>query len=184
MQLELITPIIVYKIAKLMRKFIFIISTINCFSQIETVSVSKRATQNDSIKDVYLYIDSRNFFGSKGEYKTSFSIKSKDPRFSHDNFNFYILDNQLEERNIYSIGKYINKDLLDYVNPNDYFENKSILEIHDELSLLSIKNNKRIFIITYVQRKQIYMVWEAKYAGTIRDVTYTQLGKGPFYTEK
>ncbi|WP_034061011.1 hypothetical protein [Lacinutrix jangbogonensis] len=160
---------------------IFLITT-NCFSQQEIYSEKKLFIQNNSIEDVYIFIDSRNFFGSKGEYRTHFSIISKDSRFSHDNYNFIILDPKLEERNIYQIGEQINIDSINYITPNEYFKDKSFIETHNELSL--IKNQKRIFIITYINDRKKHMAWNAKYDGTIRDVTYTQLGKGPFRTEQ
>ncbi|WP_156112465.1 hypothetical protein [Lacinutrix jangbogonensis] len=91
-------------------------------------------------------------------------------------------DPKLEERNIYEIGKRINIDSVNYINPNKHYEGKSVLEIHNELSL--INNHRRIFIITYITHRKMHMAWNAKYVGTIRDVTYTQLGKGPFRTER
>jgi len=143
--------------------------------------------------DLYLYIDNSNFTGSKGEYIARFSIKSTDKRFSHDNYSFRIYDPIGEERNLYSLGKFINIDSLNYIIPEEHYKSTPACKTHNELSL-TIKNNKlRIFIITKIPKDLLtqnnindkkFMIWQAFYNGTVKDLSYINAGRGPFFTKK
>lgn len=144
----------------------------------------------EKYEDIYIYTKRQSFFGANGEYTTHFSIKSKEEPFSHDNYNFQISDPKWKESSLYNLGQRIHKDSLTFIDPIVYFNNKSACETHNELSMMSIRYKKRIFIVTEIHpeiliretdKTKKYMVWEAVYSGTVKDFTYTQLGKGPFF---
>ncbi len=171
-------------------KTIFLLLFIFLFSKAYTQEVSREKMKYN---DLYIYVDNSNFVGGKGEYVARFSIKSSDKRFSHDNYSFRIYDPIGEERNLYSLGKFINIDSLNYIIPEEHYKSTPACKTHNELSL-TIKNNKlRIFIITKIPKDLLnknnikdkeYMIWQAFYNGTVKDLSYVNTGRGLFFTNE
>ena len=97
-----------------------------------------------------------------------------------------------EDRNLFKLGTFINTDTISYIIPAEYYKNKQAWETHNELSLIIKNDNLRVFIVTELPRELLvkkkikgrkYMVWEAFYNGTVKDLSYINSGKNIFLKE-
>ena len=129
--------------------------------------------------DIYIYVDNSNFIGDVLGYKAYFDLKSRDSRFQSDVYHFKIDFKAVDYQSLYSLGKPINIESVNYINPKETFKNKSNCDLHTELSLYDM-----IFIITDMPKTKLskekdnskrHLMWFVKYAGTIKDVIYTNM---------
>jgi hypothetical protein len=144
--------------------------------------------------DLVFFIPSQQFFGSGGNYVVRFSTLSNDKRFSHDNFIFRIIDNSGNDRSLYQLGTRIDISTINSVIPHEFYKDNESCKIHEELSLTNTgKSIKSIYIVTKIppdilirekDKTLKHMIWKVKYDGTNKDISYVQLGKGPFLTRK
>jgi hypothetical protein len=144
---------------KIYKIFIFFSSTI-LFSQ-------------EYKKDLYLLIDNNTQIIAEGNgYTFTLYIKSKDQKFSHDVYTFYINNDGFEIKPLKDLAKPISIDTLNLNKQFDFFNNNSACQSHEELSL------KRIFLVKEVQKENKsnnmqYRCWPVIYAGTQKDIIKT-----------
>ena len=119
------------------------------------------------------------FIGDILAYKAYFSLPSGDERFQGDNYYFKIGFRSLDYKSLYSLGKPVNIDSIDYINPYIHFKDKTNCELHTELSLY-----KRIFIITDIPPSKLekekdkskkHIIWYSKYHGTLKNIVHTNM---------
>lgn len=133
-------------------------------------------------EELFILLDYWNIRLVSGyDYKASFSLKSKDPRFDRDSYIFYIVNKQpFEEIPLYDLGQYVNLDTINYIKP-EYYESHPPCQTHIELSLA-----KRIRVISKIPKDKLlelkdekseYMIWYVFYYGTVKDWVYTDMGQ-------
>jgi len=135
--------------------------------------------KENHFEDIYIYVKNDHFIGDALGYKAYFGLKNKDERFMADVYHFKIDYKSLDYQSLYSLGKPININSIDYITPIEYFKDKSNCDLHTELSLY-----KRIFIITDIPKNKLkkqkgkmkkHIIWQATYAGSIKDIVYTNM---------
>jgi len=119
----------------------------------------------------YFFINSQSIIPSFFGYKAYFSIKSIDPRFQRDNYYFRINYPDFEDHTLSSLGREIDIDTINYIDPQKYYRNKPNCEVHEELSL-----ERDFLIVTQLPKSNKDIVFFARYAGTNKDVVHTQSG--------
>lgn len=135
------------------------------------------AQQKRDNNKLYIYVNNNDFWPAILGYKAVFAIKSKDKRFSHDNYFFKISYTTVDYQSLYSLGTLTDISDLDYVEkPSEYFSELSVCELHDKLSLYN-----EIFIITEIPKSKLdkqvdksktHIMWSARYDGTLKDFTW------------
>ena len=147
----------------------FTLFSLCCFSQNE---INKSET-------LYLYVPNNAFIGGVLGYKAYFTIASKDKRFSHDNYYFYINYGSLDYKSLYNLGEEISVNSIEQINPGKLFKDLDYCELHSALSLY-----KRIYIVTDIPKSKLksesesskkYMKWLVDYSGSIKNVVHTNM---------
>lgn len=129
----------------------------------------------DEKEELYIFVENDKFIGAVLGYKAYFSLNSEDIRFQSDNYYFKINFEGIDYQSLLSLGTPVNLDNKKIIVPKIYFKNISNCELHARLSL-----TKQIYIITSIPKDEQnktgenkYMIWHANYAGTLKNVTYT-----------
>ncbi|HET8885299.1 MAG TPA: hypothetical protein VFM70_03000 [Salinimicrobium sp.] len=136
-------------------------------------------------QDIYIMTNyfTQDFLG----YKAYFDIKSTDLRFTHDTYFFRIDFPDIDYSSLYSLGKPVNIDSIEVMEPKQFFYNKSNNFIHTELSLWEKENNTRIFIVAEIPSSRLrrqadkskkHMIWDVDYVGTMKEFYQMLMTKG------
>lgn len=124
-------------------------------------------------KEMYLLIDNETqIIAEESGYTFTLYIKSKDQRFSHDVYTFFVNYDGFEIKPLKELAKPISLDTINAIKQVDFFNNNSACQSHEELSL------KKIFLVKEISKKdkselQRYKYWVAVYSGTQKDILKT-----------
>lgn len=132
------------------------------------------AQENDKL---CLYVKNKDFWPANQGYRAVLGFKSKDKRFSHDNYYFKINYIDLDYQSLYSLGFPVNIDKIKYIdNPIEYFKGNTNWQLHEKFSL-----SKSIFIVTEIpeiklekekDKSKTYIMFSATYIGTQKNATW------------
>ena len=140
-------------------------------------SIHSQNKEESNYDDIYIYVKNDRFIGDVLGYKAYFSLYSPDERFQADNYYFKIDFRSLDYESLYNLGKPINIDSINYIDPYVHFKGKTNCDLHTELSLY-----KRIYIITDIPHSRIrnkedkkHIIWHTTYAGTLKNIVHTNM---------
>lgn len=135
--------------------------------------------------DIYIYVDSNNFFNNGNGFSAFFNLNSDEKTFLFDVFHFEIINNKpFKKRKITDLGKVFKMTDFKYHIPKVLFKDINSCTINLRFSLLSENNN--LFLVTKIPVKdEEFMSWKVIYKGTYKSNSiFTQMGKGPFRSNK
>jgi len=133
-------------------------------------------TEQKERKIKYLYIPSGYFMGANLGWQAYFSMENKISKFQRDNYLFQIDPVDLDKTTLFDLGRFVNIDTINMIDPYKYYSKKSSCEVHDELSL-----DEEFMIVTQLPKSKKYMMWYSRYSGTVRRTVYTAMGTGFLY---